>query len=145
MTDGVDAVSYGYDKQGRMIHIQRNGIPTITYTHDIHDCITSLHVDDFYHIEYNYDFLGQLSAISRRGHIAESFTFVIGQALNFFGRHSNWIGANRSGGKLSKTWQSDFLGRLPLGNTEVGITGKNLRWDEAAKWHDTGLCKLARQ
>jgi len=70
------------------------------------------------------------------------FRRAAGQGLNFVGESSNWIGENRSGGALAKDWQKDALGRLPLGETTVGVTGKagvndrNVRWDEAAKWHD---------
>ncbi len=70
------------------------------------------------------------------------FTEWPGQVLNFVGKQSNWIGANRGGGTFAEPWQKDSLGRLPLGDTTVGATGKagpkdrNIRWDEAAKWHD---------
>lgn len=69
-------------------------------------------------------------------------TRALGQFLNFVGKSSYWIGANRSGASFSYDWQRDALGRLPLGDTRVGVTGKtgpndrNVRWDQAAKWHD---------
>ncbi|MEN8130841.1 MAG: RHS repeat-associated core domain-containing protein [Pseudomonadota bacterium] len=72
-----------------------------------------------------------------RDAVIGSFTFSMGQFLNFVGKDSNWIGANRGGGEFSGLWQKDSLGRFPLGNTEVGTKGKHLPWDEAAKWHDT--------
>lgn len=58
--------------------------------------------------------------------------FLGGQWLNFIGKGSYWIGANRGGNQFS--WARDSLGRFPLGDTEVGITGK--AGDRAAKWHD---------
>jgi RHS repeat-associated protein len=70
------------------------------------------------------------------------FTEWPGQLLNFVGKQSNWIGANRSGGAFAEPRQKDALGRLPLGDTTIPATGKagpkdrNIRWDEAAKWHD---------
>lgn len=85
---------------------------------------------------------GQI-ADSQRDTLGSLFTFGMGQFLNFVGKDSNWIGANRGGGEFSRPWQKDSLGRFPLGDTNVGITGKagqadkNLRWDQAAKWHDT--------
>ena len=56
---------------------------------------------------------------------------IFGQILNWFGKGSNWIGPNRSGGAFSET--VDFLGRLPLGNTMV--PGRN--WmDDIGRRHD---------
>jgi len=72
-----------------------------------------------------------VTAPNVRDAVAGVLEFGTGQFLNFLGKDSYWIGANRGGNEFS--WAKDSLGRFPLGDTTVGV--KN-RADEAAKWHD---------
>ncbi len=79
---------------------------------------------------------GKFGYSVQKNNIGALAKFIMGQFLNFKGRKSNWIGANRSGDEPSGqgfSWAKDSLGRFPLGDTTIGVKSRE---DRAAKWHD---------
>jgi YD repeat-containing protein len=63
MTDAGVTVRYAHDGFGRLITVQRDGIPVISYTYDTLNRLRSITVGEGWTILYTYDFLGRLAEI----------------------------------------------------------------------------------
>jgi len=63
MFDKSGQVNYNYDNINRLIKVTRVGMPSISYTYNTCDQITSMSLSDGYRIDYVYDFLGRLSVM----------------------------------------------------------------------------------
>ena len=103
MIDTTGKVGYEYNKDGHLAVIRRDGYPTVSYTYDTMDRISSMSIGDKFTVKYIYDFLGRLSKIETgEGPISFNYQTSQGVMIRSLPNGIRTVWKNRPDGNLEE-------------------------------------------